>query len=504
MDRSSPSSRRRPGGADFLLLRRDEAPPQGLTSWLVERVRTAVTDGRLMPGAALPATRVLARDLGTSRGVVVEAWRRLADEGLVVARTGSGTVVAGPAGARAPVHAVAPVPSPPMVTPAPAPGDVPRLPAPVPEGVDLDLSPGVPDLAAFPRATWLRAERTVLTTASAADLGYGDPRGHPRLRAVLAAWLARTRGLRADADALVVVAGVAQTLALLEPLLRTGSGTGGSGAGTGVPPAVAVEDPGSRGAREALAYRGMETVAVPVDDDGLVVDALAATDAGAVLLTPAHQFPTGVVLSPARRRAVLAWARATGGLVVEDDYDAEHRYDRPPVAALQAGAPGSVLYTGSISKSLAPGLRLGWAVPPPHRHADLVAARHAADLGSPVLPQLVLAELLASGAHDRHLRRVRARQRARRDAVVGAVREHLPTARVEGVAAGLHLLLTFPARPDLDDTVLARRAQEAGVRVHPLSWHRVRPGPPGLVLGYAAAPPGRLQEAVARLGRVLR
>ncbi len=493
MDRSvGPSPSRPAGGADFLLLRRDEAPPAGLTSWLVEQVRAAVVDGRLPPGAALPATRVLARDLGASRGVVVEAWRRLADEGLVVSRTGSGTVVAGPAGPPASPPALpAPARAVPVLTPD---GEVPRLPAPVPEGVDLDLSPGVPDLAAFPRAAWLRAERAVLASASDADLGYGDPRGHPRLRAVLAAWLARTRGLRADADALVVVAGVAQTLALLGPVL---------GAGGGAVPAVAVEDPGSRGAREALAYRGVTTLPVPVDGEGLVVDALAATGARAVLLTPAHQFPTGVVLSPARRRAVLAWARAGGGLVVEDDYDAEHRYDRPPVPALQAGAPGSVLYTGSTSKSLAPGLRLGWAVPPPHLYAELVAARHAADLGSPVLPQLVLAELLTSGAHDRHLRRVRARQRARRDAVVGAVREWLPTARVEGVAAGLHLLLTFPGRPGLDDTVLARRAREVGVQVHPLSWHRVRPGPPGLVLGYAASPPGRLTEAVTRLARVL-
>ncbi|MGY1668356.1 MocR-like pyridoxine biosynthesis transcription factor PdxR [Geodermatophilus sp. SYSU D00696] len=495
MDRSGD---RPDGGADFLQLRRDEAPPQGLTTWLVDRVRAAVTDGRLAPGTPLPPTRVLARELGASRGVVVEAWRRLADEGLVVARTGSGTVVAGtvlpgtvlsgPGGAPG-----GPPPSRPAPEPVPD-GVVPRLPARAPEGVDLDLSPGVPDLAGFPRATWLRAERAVLTTAGDADLGYGDPRGHPRLRAVLAAWLARTRGLRAGPDEVVVVAGVAQTLTLLAAVLRARSGAA---------PAIAVEDPGSRGAREALAHWGVRTVPVPVDGEGLVVGALAATGAPTVLLTPAHQFPTGVVLAPERRRAVLAWARDTGGLVVEDDYDAEHRYDRAPVPALQAGAPGSVLHTGSTSKTLAPGMRLGWLVAPAHLHADLVAARHAMDLGSPVLPQLVLAELLAGGAYDRHLRRVRARQRARRDAVVAAVRAHLPAARVEGVAAGLHLLLTLPGRPDADDVELAAQAREAGVLVHPLSWHRVRPGPPGLVLGYAAAPPGRLTEAVTRLARVL-
>jgi GntR family transcriptional regulator/MocR family aminotransferase len=487
------------GGADFLQLRRAEAPPQGLTSWLVDRVRAAVADGRLAPGDALPPTRVLARELGASRGVVVEAWRRLADEGLVVARTGSGTVVADAVPRPAvPRPAVSPPATAPGHGPPPDPaggGAVPRLPWRAPAGVDVDLSPGVPDLAAFPRATWLRAERAVLATASDADLGYGDVRGHPRLRAVLAAWLARTRGLRADADEVVVVAGVAQTLTLCALVLRARSGAA---------PVIAVEDPGSRGARDSLRHWGVDPVPVPVDGEGLVVDALAATGASTVLLTPAHQFPTGVVLAPARRRAVLAWARETGGLVVEDDYDAEHRYDRAPVPALQAGAPGSVLHTGSTSKSLAPGMRLGWLVAPPGLHADLVAARHALDLGSPVLPQLVLAELLAGGAYERHLRRVRARQRARRDAVVAAVREHLPAARVEGVAAGLHLLLTLPGRPGLDDAELAARAREAGVLVHPLSWHRVRPGPPGLVLGYAASPPGRLTDAVVRLARVLR
>ncbi len=482
------------GGADFLQLRRDEAPPQGLTAWLAERVRAAVTDGRLPPGTALPPTRVLARDLGTSRGVVVEAWRRLADEGLVVARTGAGTVVAGPA-APSPAGGPPAGSTPPRPADVAPPGDgVPRLPARAPEWAEFDLSPGVPDLAAFPRAGWLRAERAVLSGTGTADLGYGDPRGHPRLRAVLAGWLTRTRGLRAGADDLVVVAGVAQTLTLVAHVLRARSGTA---------PTIAVEDPGSRGARDALAHWGVRTVPVPVDGEGLVVDALAATGAPTVLLTPAHQFPTGVVLGPGRRREVLAWARSGGGLVVEDDYDAEHRYDRAPVPALQAAAPASVLHTGSTSKTLAPGMRLGWLVAPAGLHADLVAARHAMDLGSPVLPQLVLAELLAGGAYDRHLRGVRTRQRARRDAVVAAVRQHLPGARVAGVAAGLHLLLTLPAWAGPADTELAARAREAGVVVHPLSWHRVRPGPPGLVLGYAALPPDRLTEAVARLARVL-
>jgi GntR family transcriptional regulator/MocR family aminotransferase len=414
---------------------------------------------------------------------VVEAYRRLADEGLVVSRVGAGTVVAARSAVPAPV---------PVAVPAVPAGAGPLLPARTPDDVDVDLSPGVPDLSAFPRAAWLRAERAVLATAGAAELGYGDPRGSARLRSELAAWLARTRGLRATPQEVVVVAGVAQSLALFAQLLRARGET-----------AIAMEDPGSRGARDALAHWGLAVLPVPVDDDGARVAELAATPARAVLLTPAHQFPTGVVLAPHRRRELLAWARAADGLVVEDDYDAEHRYDRAPVPALQASAPEHVVHTGSTSKTLAPGMRLGWLVPPPALHADLVAAKHANDLGSPVLPQLVLAELLASGAYDRHLRLVRTRQRARRDAVVAAVAAHLPSARVEGAAAGLHLLVTFPDG-GRDDLELAARAREAGVLVHPLSWHRRRPGPPGLLVGYAAHTPDRLADAVRRLGRALR
>jgi GntR family transcriptional regulator/MocR family aminotransferase len=350
--------------------------------------------------------------------------------------------------------------------------------------VEIDLAPGVPDLAAFPRAAWLRAERAVLATATTADLGYGDPHGSPRLRAELAGWLGRMRGLRAGPDELVVVAGVAQSLALLaRTLVARGER------------AVAVEDPGSRGAREQLEHWGVRTVPVPVDEHGLVIERLSDVDAAVV--TPAHQFPTGVVLAPDRRRALLDW----GGLVVEDDYDAEHRYDRAPVPALHAAAPDRVAHTGSTSKSLAPGLRLGCLVPPPRLHADVVAAKHATDLGSPALPQLVLAQLLATGEYDRHLRLVRTRQRRRRDAVLSALHAYLPTATVAGVAAGLHLVVLLPA--GTDDAAAAARIRDAGVGVQPLSYHRIAPGPPGLVLGYAAHPPDRLREAVRRIARAV-
>ena len=468
-------------GADFLQLSRAAAPARGLTGWLADAIRAAIMDGRLRAGAPLPATRLLAGDLGVSRGVIVEAYQRLADEGLVSARPGAGTRVLGVS---------RPVPD--AVGPPP-PGPPPPGPLPVPadwrERAEIDLSPGVPDLSGFPRAAWIRAERVVLEQASVTELGYGDPRGSRALRTELAAWLARTRGLRAGPGDIIVTTGVAQALALLARVLRA------RGLGE-----IAVEDPGSRGARDDLAYWGLRPVPVPVDEHGMRVGELALGQARAALLTPAHQFPTGVVLAPQRRRDLLDWAAAADALIVEDDYDAEFRYDRAPVPALHASAPGLVAYAGSTSKTLAPGMRLGWLIPPVRLQADLTEAKYASDLGSPALPQLVLARLIASGELEQHIRLVRKRQRSRRDALLRALREHLPQARVQGVAAGLHLLITFP-RLDACDADLAEAILRTGVLVQPLSWHRQRPGVPGFVLGYAAHTGDRLHEAARRIAR---
>ncbi len=502
MNAGAPPARRPGAGSDFLQLRPAAAPARGLTGWLAGALRAGIADGRLPAGTTLPATRVLAGELGISRGVIVAAYQRLRDEGLVCGRPGAGTMVLplGSRGQRAAGGAAGPpagATGRPLLPASPGPwlppaSPGPWLPAPWRAHAEIDLSPGVPDLAAFPRAAWLRAERAVLAEASTSDLGYGDPRGSALLRGQLAGWLGRTRGLRAAAADIIVVAGVAQALALLAQELRSRGAT-----------RIAVEDPGSRGARDELAHWGLEPVPVPVDGQGLAVPRLAGLGLPGALLTPAHQFPTGVVLAPQRRRALLDWA-AGGGLVIEDDYDAEYRYDRAPVPALQASAPDLVAYAGSVSKTLAPGMRLGWLVPPRRLHADLVAARHASDLGSPALPQLVLARLIASGELERHIRLVRKRQRARRDALLAAVREHLPGAQVQGIPAGLHLLVSFPGLAGrLDDTGLAGQIREAGVLAHPLSWHRMLPGPPGLVLGYAAHPPGQLREAARRIGRVL-
>ncbi|HEX2316230.1 MAG TPA: PLP-dependent aminotransferase family protein [Thermomonospora sp.] len=476
-------------GSDFLQLTLDEAPPGGLADWLAGRLRQAIADGRLPVGSRLPATRVLAAELRVSRGVVTEAYRRLIEDGHVAGRGRAGTiVVAAPLAApdTAPGPAAEPAGAPPF---AAEPGadvfDALRS-APA----RIDLSPGVPDLAAFPRSAWLRAERSVVTDLAAADFGYGDPRGTPALRVAVARWLARNRGIGVDPGEVIVVAGTAQAFGLIAQVLRD----------DGIPE-VAVEEPGSLGARQHLRYWGMGTPPVPVDDEGVRVDALRATGASAVLLTPAHQFPTGVVLGGGRRRELMRWADA-GGLIIEDDYDSEHRYDRPPVPALRAMLTDRVCYAGSVSKLLAPALRVGWIVPPPRYRDALVDAKRFADLGNAALPQLVLARLMESGEMERHLRFLRRRHRSRRDAMIDAIHTHLPGAVVHGAAAGLHLMVTFPGR--FSDTDLATAALARGVKVQPLSWHHQGPPPrPGLVLGYAANSPSRISEGVADLGRAL-
>ena len=492
-DRSKESEE---AGSDFLQLDIGQAPPGGRTAWQAERLRSAIADGRLPVGARLPASRVLAEELRITRGVVIEAYRRLAESGQIEGRGRLGTVVvAAPA---APTRPAAPRTRPPhgaarsgsaLFGATDLAGVVDAL-----RGVPcrIDFSPGVPDLAAFPRTAWLRAERAVLAEASPADFGYGEPQGAPALRQAVVGWLARNRGIRADPDEVIVVAGVAQALSLLGPALRA----------AGIR-RVGVEDPGSLGARQQLEYYGHAVVPVPVDAAGLDVAALRASGAQAVLLTPAHQFPTGVVLDGERRRELLDWA-ADGGTVIEDDYDAEHRYDRPPVPALRSLLPEGVCYAGSVSKLLAPALRIGWLLVPPDLHDTLVAAKRHADLGNGILAQLVLARLMDSGELERHLRHVRLRHRRRRDAMLRALATHLPAARVHGAAAGLHLTVTFDApHAHVTDTALAAAALERGVKAHPLSWHRIAPGPPGLVLGYAADPAHEIDEGVALIAAAL-
>jgi GntR family transcriptional regulator/MocR family aminotransferase len=507
---ASPGTRE-PRGSDFLQLDIGEAPSGARAEWLAERLREAVADGRLPLGSRLPATRVLAEELRVSRGLVTEAYQQLAECGYIAGRGRNGTVVV-----CAPVDAP---PAAPRRQPRPAPtGAL----FPGEPGMDvfdalrvaparINLIPGLPDLTAFPRTGWLRAERAVLGELSAAALGYGDPRGTTELRQAVVTWLARNRGIRAEPDQVLILAGTAQAATLLARILpRHGIDR------------LAVEDPGSLGMRQHIQGQGMATPPVPVDAEGLRVDALRASGARAVLVTPAHQFPMGVVLGGAGRRELSHWAVESDGLIIEDDYDSEHRHDRPPVRALRAMLPDHVCYAGSVSKLLAPALRVGWLLAPAKYHDDLVDAKRMTDLGNAALPQLVLARLMESGGMDRHLRQLRRRHRQRRDAMTEAIAAHLPGATVHGAAAGLHLTITFGPDPgstrngarngarnaarsgDFSDTELCAAALAEGVKVQPLSWHSQLAHRPGLVLGYAAMPPSAIREGVAVIGAALR
>ena len=365
-----------------LLLRVDRERAEPLRSQLERELREAIRSGRLAAGERLPSSRVLAAELRISRGLVLECYSQLQAEGFLMSRPGSATRVA--AGAL--------TPSAPPVKPAP----LPRL--------TVDFRPGVPDLTSFPRREWAWAVRESCRNATPVELGYGDPRGTGALREVLAGYLRRVRGAVAEPVQIVICAGFAQGINLvLRSLANAGLRQ------------VAIEDPGDQDYHVISARLGIEAVPVPIDERGIDVDALAATGVRAVILTPTHQFPTGTALAPERRQALVAWANESGGTIIEDDYDAEFRYDRDPVGALQALAPDRVALVGSVSKSLAPALRLGWVVCPRALLEAVTEDKRLSDRGSPALEQLALAALIESGRYDRHLRQMRGVYARRRD-----------------------------------------------------------------------------------------
>ncbi|MGW3325558.1 MocR-like pyridoxine biosynthesis transcription factor PdxR [Streptomyces virginiae] len=397
-------------GAD-LHLQLDLTAERGLRAGLTEALREAARGGRLAAGTRLPSSRSLAADLGIARNTVAEAYAELVAEGWLTARQGSGTRVAERARPRRPAAAL-PV----------------RRPAR--KGPAYSLIPGSPDLGGFPRAAWLSAARRALTDAPNEAFGYAvDPRGRVELRQALAGYLARARGVYADPEQIVLCAGFLHGLTLLAGVLRARRVR-----------EVAVEGYGLDFHRDLLVRAGLRTRPLGVDAEGARTGELTAT-AGAVLLTPAHQFPTGVALTPARRAAVVDWARTTGGLILEDDYDGEFRYDRQPVGALQGLDPDRVVYLGTASKSLAPGLRMGWMVVPPGLSAEVTAAAGPTGWACGALDQLTLAEFITSGAYDRHVRGMRLRYRRRRDELVAAVGDRVG---VSGIAAGLHAVLDLP------------------------------------------------------------
>ncbi|WP_285704008.1 PLP-dependent aminotransferase family protein [Microtetraspora sp. NBRC 16547] len=432
----------------------------GLAGQIARELRDSIRSGRLDRGARLPASRDLARDLGLSRGVVVEAYEQLVAEGFLEARVGAGTrVAAAPVGRSPEVRSADPGPT------------------------SYGRRPTSPDLSAFPRQAWLAAIRHVLATLPGELLDYGDPGGVPELREELAGYLRRVRAADADTGQVVIVTGVAQGLSLVVQTLAAG----------GNRVALAVEEPTSPRQLPLLRRAGAELTGVPVDAEGIDVAALARTGARAVLLTPAHHYPTGVVLSPRRRAELIAWAAETGAILLEDDYDAELRFDRDPVGCLQGLAPDRVVLAGSVSKALAPGLRLGWIVAPPDIARSVRRARGELDLGSPVIDQYALARFIRTGLYDRHLRRMRREYRRRRDALVRALAEHLPELRVHGISAGLHLYAELPGGWEERRTAEAARA--CGLAVDPL--------PSALVIGFARLPEHRIAEAVRDLGATI-
>jgi GntR family transcriptional regulator / MocR family aminotransferase len=435
------------------------APGKSLRARLEHSLREAVRGGRLTPEARLPSTRELCRQLGVSRGVVVDAYAQLAAEGYLRTRRGGGTTVAQFAASengRAPAPARAPF-------------------------IRFDMTPYRPALSELPRRELAAAVARVLRETPDERLGLPDPAGTTELRAVLAGYLGRARGVRASADRTVITTGMRHGVGLVWQALAA------AGAGR-----IGVEDPGWEGVRETAVAAGLTFVPLPVDDHGLVIDGLEAAGVDAVAVAPAHQYPTGAVLSADRRRALLAWARDHDRLVVEDDYDAEYRYDHQPIGALQGLAPEHVVYGGSTSKTVAPSLRIGWLVVPARLSLAVRRVQEVAGaIPAPIL-QLAFADMIERGELDRHLRRQRRRYQRRREALLAELATAVPGLAIRGAAAGLYIVLELPERVDEAGVVAA--AQSRGIALEGRGAGR-----PALLVGFAGLNAPAVAPAVAAL-----
>jgi GntR family transcriptional regulator/MocR family aminotransferase len=459
-----------------LLLRLERDGGQPLRSQLETGLREAIRSGRLHGGERLPSSRELARELGVSRGLVQECYGQLLSEGYLTSQVGSATRVAAGAYTQSQEAEQRPRPAQPLTA---------------------DFRSGVPDLASFPRGDWIWATKQACGSIATQDLDYGDRRGSAVLRGVLAAYLRRVRAAAADPEQMIVCTGFAQGLGLvLRALARAGVRC------------VALEDPGygTADTSEVRAARatGLRVVHVPVDDLGIDVAALDASGAQVVVVTPAHQSPTGVVLTAQRRHALVDWAVRNHGFIVEDDYDSEFRYDREPIGVLQGLAPGRVFTIGTASKALAPAVRLGWVLAPPE-HADAVAdEKEMSDRGSSTLDQLVLAALLESGRYDRHLRRMRALYARRRDVLIAALARRAPGVRLTGLAAGFHAVAHLPAAADERAVVAAARERLVGL--YGMGEYRATdaPAPPQLVLGFGQVGERAIEPGIAAVADLLR
>jgi GntR family transcriptional regulator/MocR family aminotransferase len=459
-----------------LLLRLDREGGQPLRSQLETALREAIRSGRLPGGERLPSSRELARELGVSRGLVQECYSQLLSEGYLTSQVGSATRVA--AGA----HQARPEP--------------PRRGQPA-QRLIADFRAGVPDLASFPRGDWVWAMRKACAGVASADLDYGDPRGSVALREVLAGYLRRVRAADAHQDRVIISTGFAQGVVLvLRALAQAGLGC------------AAFEDPGYGSAEasetvRAAAAVGLRAVHVPVDDLGIDVAALDATGAQAVVVTPAHQSPTGVVLAARRRHALLDWASRRDAFIIEDDYDSEFRYDKEPVGALQGLAPDRVFTIGTASKALAPAVRLGWVLAPPSLAEAVGEQKQISDRGSAMLDQLTLAALLESGRYDRHLRRMRTVYASRRAALITALARHAPHIRLTGLAAGFHAVAHLP--PSADEEAVAAAARVRQVGLYGMSGYRAfgSATPPQLVLGFGNTGERTIEPGIAAVADLL-
>jgi GntR family transcriptional regulator / MocR family aminotransferase len=457
---------RRRGPVD-LLLELDRCGDLPLHEQIERTLRAAIRDGRLEAGARLPSSRGLAAELGVSRGVVTSAYDQLVAEGYLQTRQGAPVRVA--AGVRA---------HPPRAHP-------PSLMA----RFAYEFSPGLPDLAGFPRDRWIRSLRSAWRETALDAVGYGDPCGVPELREALADYLGRVRGAAADPEHVLICTGFRQGLALTCRWLRA----------SGVEH-VALEEPGWHAQRLIVEEAGLNVTPIPVDADGLDVGALDSSGAEVVVVTPAHQFPTGVLLSAERRAALVEWAERGGRLIVEDDYDAELCGER--VGALQGLAPDRVLYIGSASKRLTPGMRLGWMLLPSWLSWALISAKAIEDAGSEIAGQLALADFISRGELERHLRRMRLRYARRRETLLAALARGLPDWRPHGTANGLYVLVQLPG--DLDEPALLSAAARHGVGIEGLSLHSYTGEcQPGLVLGHAYLAEPAIERGIRLLADAL-
>lgn len=472
------------GVVPALALAVDRCADTSLGHQVQEALRRAIRSGTLRSGERLPSTRQLADHLGVSRGVVVSAYEQLLAEGYVVSTVGSGTRVAEAllTGSGDPIPPEAVERGPTRLTPMP----------------EIDFGYGVPDLRAFSTRDWLWALGDAIKAMPTADLGDGTAEGDAQLRAVLAGYHRRVRAGCADPAHTIVVGGFRQGLTfVLGALVAHGIER------------IGLEDPGPRDHDHIARRAGLRVSAVAVDAEGLRVDHLRASGARAVLLTPAHQCPTGAVLSPNRRHELVQWAHEVDGVILEDDYDAEFRYDRQPVGSLQGLAPDRVVALGSVSKTLAPALRIGWVFTPPRFCDDILTEKYLSCRGVPQLDQAALARLIETGRFDRHLRRVRDNYRQRRDALVSAVAESMAGATITGLDAGHHVLLRLPA--GVDEARVVAHARAAGIALRGLSDYRVTPDDEAspdlvsaaLIIGFGNVTTRQIRDGIGVLGELV-